>query len=89
MLVNTGDSLQRITNDYLTSVSHRVQAPVGVNGQSEGTLQNRYSNAYLAKFNRQQSLKPMKPFVDESHSVKYPDITAYQLSLNKLQKIYD
>ncbi|KAI5777593.1 hypothetical protein EDC01DRAFT_635506 [Geopyxis carbonaria] len=85
MLVNVGDSLQRVTNDYLTSVSHRVTLPVGVATEKVG---DRYSIAYFAKFQRKQSLKPLEQFVDEDHEAKYPDISAFEWNQMKLQKIY-
>ncbi|KAL9119557.1 MAG: hypothetical protein Q9187_003893 [Circinaria calcarea] len=88
MLVNIGDSLQRLTNNILTSVSHRVTIPVGAKELANGRINERYSIAYFAKVNRNQSLLPLSPFVDEEHPALYPDITAYELNQTKLKKIY-
>ena len=88
ILVNIGDSLQRLSNDFLTSVSHRVQIPVSLQQKDCGFIDERYSIAYFAKVARAQSLQPMTPFVDESHPPKYPNVTAYELNQAKLAKIY-
>lgn len=88
MLVNVGDSLQRLTNDVLTSVSHRVRIPQSLQGESEGQAAERYSIAYFAKVSRNQSLKPLDAFVDATHPAKYDDITAYELNQIKLRRIY-
>ena len=88
MLINVGDSLQRLTNNQLTSVSHKVTIPVTAKDKEEGQIKERYSIAYFAKVSRHQSLYPLPQFVDEQHPPQYPDITAYELNQMKLQKIY-
>ncbi|KAB2569597.1 hypothetical protein BFW01_g427 [Lasiodiplodia theobromae] len=90
ILVNIGDSLQRLTNDVLTSVSHRVTVPVSEQDRENGVLAPRYSVAYFAKVARHVSLKPMAEFVDElaGRPAKYPDMTAFEWNQIKLQKIY-
>lgn len=88
MLVNIGDSLQRLTNDVLTSVSHRVTVPISKKEQQEGILEERRSVVYFAKVSRDRSIAPMKPFVTEATPAKYPDMSAYQWNQMKLEKIY-
>ena len=88
MLVNVGDSLQRLTNDVLTSVSHRVKVPVSLQAREEGGLAERYSIAYFAKVSRDQSLKPMPEFVKNGEKAKYEDISAWDWNQLKLQRIY-
>ena len=88
ILVNIGDSLQRITNDVLTSVSHRVTVPIGEKDKEAGFLAERYSVAYFAKVGRATSLKPMRQFVPQGTKEKYPDMTAFEWNQIKLQKIY-
>jgi isopenicillin N synthase-like dioxygenase len=88
MLVNIGDSLQRLTNDYLTSVSHRVTIPVSNQEAEEGTIAERRSIAYFAKVHRDNSLKPLKRFVTEDVPAKYPDVSAYEWNQIKLERIY-
>jgi len=88
ILVNIGDSLQRLTNDVLTSVSHRVTIPIGDKEKDLGVLPERYSVAYFAKVGRGVSLKPMAQFVGENGKEKYPDITAFEWNQMKLEKIY-
>ncbi|EKG15387.1 hypothetical protein MPH_07438 [Macrophomina phaseolina MS6] len=88
MLVNIGDSLQRLTNDVLTSVSHRVTVPRAEQTRESGELQARYSLAYFAKFSRDVSLRPLAAFVDAQRPPKYPDMTAYEWNQVKLQRIY-
>lgn len=88
MLVNVGDSLQRLSNDMLTSVSHRVTIPECLQDTHEGLVAERYSIAYFAKVGREQSLRPLTPFVDEEHPRRYEDITAYKWNQLKLAKIY-
>ena len=77
-----------MTNDVLTSVSHRVTIPIGEREKDVGILPERYSVAYFAKVGRGVSLKPMAQFVGEDGEEKYPDITAFEWNQIKLQKIY-
>lgn len=88
MLVNIGDSLQRLTNDALTSVSHRVTLPISEQEREQGMLDERRSVVYFAKVNRDRSIKPMKPFVTEENPAKYPSMTAFEWNQMKLEKIY-
>ena len=88
LLINVGDSLQRLTNNYLTSVSHRVTIPVTHKDKEEGQIAERYSIAYFAKVARSQSLRPLDQFVSADTPPLYPEMTAYELNQMKLQKIY-
>lgn len=88
LLINVGDSLQRLTNNYLTSVSHRVTIPVTLKDKEEGQIAERYSVAYFAKVSRSQSLRPLDQFVSADNPPLYPEMTAYELNQMKLQKIY-
>jgi isopenicillin N synthase-like dioxygenase len=88
ILVNIGDSLQRLTNDFLTSVSHRVRVPIGLQEKESGIVDERYSIAYFAKVARVQSLQPLPQFVNEVNPPKYPNVTAYELNQTKLERIY-
>lgn len=88
MLVNIGDSLQRLTNDVLTSCSHRVHVPISAQEADQGALSRRYSIAYFAKVHRDQSIKPMPRFVSETHPAKYPDMSAFEWNQLKLSRIY-
>ncbi|KAL3421016.1 hypothetical protein PVAG01_07461 [Phlyctema vagabunda] len=88
ILVNVGDSLQRITNDFFTSVSHRVVVPSSFANKDTGIIAGRYSIAYFAKVARAQSLKPLPMFVDPNETPKYEDMTAFEWNQIKLKKIY-
>lgn len=88
MLVNVGDSLQRLTNDALTSCSHRVVLPVSQQDVEYGCLARRYSIAYFAKVYRNNSIKPLPRFVSEAVPSKYPDVTAFEWNQAKLERIY-
>lgn len=88
VLVNIGDSLQRLTNDALTSVSHQVTVPIGDKEKEQGLLPERYSTAYFAKVSRNESLKPISIFVAEGKEAKYKEMTAFELNQAKLAKIY-
>lgn len=88
ILVNVGDSLQRLTNDYFTSVSHRVVLPASLANVDTGIIDERYSIAYFAKISRDKSLKPLPMFVDEKRPAKYGELTAYELNQAKLKKLY-
>jgi len=88
MLVNIGDSLQRLTNDTLSSVSHRVSVPASKKDLARGMLDERYSIVYLAKLSREHSLKPLDQFVSLEKPAKYQDINAHDWLQSKLARIY-
>ncbi|KAF2438001.1 Clavaminate synthase-like protein [Karstenula rhodostoma CBS 690.94] len=88
MLVNTGDSLQRLTNDVLTSVSHRVTLPISKQETEQGMLEERRSVVYFAKVSRDRSIAPMNPFVTAARPAKYPKMSAFEWNQLKLEKIY-
>lgn len=88
ILVNVGDSLQRLTNDLFTSVSHRVVIPPSFANKDTGIIAGRHSVAYFAKVARDKSLKPLPAFVDAERKAKYEDMTAFEWNQIKLKKIY-
>lgn len=88
MLVNIGDTLQRLTNDALTSVSHRVTLPISNQDVEHGILEERQSVVYFAKVNRDQSIAPLPTFVTEQQPAKYPEMSAFAWNQMKLEKIY-
>lgn len=84
VIVNIGDCLQRWTNNLLRSTSHRVTLP-----PSAGEwIDSRYSVAYFAKPNRDQSVGPLPEFLKAGETPKYEDVTAWEYNQQKLTLTY-
>lgn len=90
ILANVGDSLERLTNGYLKSISHRVTVPKSLMDAEDGLLRERYSFAYFGKAERERSLKPLGAFVDEDggRPAKWGDVTAHEWNQIKLGLSY-
>lgn len=94
IILNIGDSLQRLTNDTLRAACHRVTYPPtvksGVEEGSEDVIPERFSIAYFAKPNRNASLLPFGEFVDESvgRPCRYDGMTAWEYNNLRITKLY-
>lgn len=94
IILNIGDSLQRLTNDTFRAACHRVTYPptVKINegeGENEDeVIPERYSIAYFAKPNRNASLLPFSEFVDEGRPCRYDDMTAWEYNNLRIGKLY-
>lgn len=90
IILNIGDSLQRLTNDTFMAACHRVTYPptVDVDGSGEEKIPERYSIAYFAKPNRSASLAPLREFVSEERPCRYDDVTAWEWNNLRIQALY-
>nr|WNT93875.1 putative 2-oxoglutarate/Fe(II)-dependent dioxygenase [Emericellopsis sp.] len=84
MIINIGDCLQLWTNKRLRSTSHRVVTPP-IAGH---WLPSRYSVAYFAKPNRDQSVAPLPELLKDGETSQYKDITAWEYNQQKLTRTY-
>lgn len=81
LVVNIGDMLQRLTNGYLKSTSHRVVNPVG-----EAARRPRFSMPFFLHFRPDFLIEPMEKFVDSAHP-PLPPITAEDYLQQRLREI--
>jgi isopenicillin N synthase-like dioxygenase len=88
IILNIGDSLQRLTNDTFRAACHRVTYPPTVKVGSDELIPERYSVAYFAKPNRIASLFPLKKFITASTPCKYEDITAWDYNNLRIAKLF-
>ncbi|KAJ5137535.1 uncharacterized protein N7443_010172 [Penicillium atrosanguineum] len=88
IILNIGDSLQRLTNDTFRAACHRVTYPPSIKVGSDQIIPERYSIAYFAKPNRTASLFPFKKFVTPSTPCKYDDITAWEYNNLRIAKLF-
>ncbi|KAJ5693158.1 hypothetical protein N7462_002581 [Penicillium macrosclerotiorum] len=88
MILNIGDSLQRLTNDTFRAACHRVTYPSTVKVGSDEVIPERYSVAYFAKPNRTASLLPFKEFITPGTPCKYDDITAWDYNNLRIGKLF-
>ncbi|KAF5865425.1 hypothetical protein ETB97_003683 [Aspergillus alliaceus] len=71
IILNIGDSLQRLTNDTFKAACHRVTYPPTVKANDDEIIPERYSIAYFAKPNRNAPLLPLTEFItDETLSAQ-------------------
>nr|QNN94287.1 EmeC [Acremonium sp.] len=84
MIINIGDCLQLWTNKRLRSTSHRVVTPPA----ASEWLPSRYSVAYFAKPNREQSVAPLPEFLKNGEKAHYKDMTAWEYNQQKLTLTY-
>jgi isopenicillin N synthase-like dioxygenase len=88
IILNIGDSLQRLTNDTFMAACHRVTYPPTVKVGSDVIIPERYSVAYFAKPNRVASLFPLKKFITPATPCKYEDITAWDYNNLRIAKLF-
>lgn len=91
IILNIGDSLQRLTNDTFKAAVHRVTYPptIKAGGDGERIVPERYSVAYFGKPNRNASLFPLKNFITDKTPCKYDeDITAWEWNNRRIEKLF-
>lgn len=89
IIINIGDSLQRLTNDTFRAACHRVTYPPSVKAGDNKVIPERYSVAYFGKPNRDDSLLPLKEFITAATPCRYDeDITAWEWNNRRIQKLF-
>ncbi|KAF9692628.1 hypothetical protein EKO04_009801 [Ascochyta lentis] len=88
IILNIGDSLQRLTNDTFRAACHRVTYPPAVKAGLSVKIPERYSIAYFVKPNRQASLLPLKEFVTDATPCRYEDVTAWDWNNRRITKLF-
>lgn len=88
IILNIGDSLQRLTNDTFKAACHRVTYPPAIKAGDTIEIPERYSVAYFAKPNRAASLLPLKEFITPATPCRYDDVTAWEWNNRRITKLY-
>lgn len=88
IILNIGDSLQRLTNDTFRAACHRVTYPSLVKAGDNVEIPERYSIAYFAKPNRGASLFPLKEFITDATPCRYDDVTAWDWNNRRIEKLF-
>ncbi len=83
LVCNVGDMLQRLTNKYLRSTTHRV-----VNPPRDRATKARYSLPFFLHFNPDFLIKTMPQYVDAAHPDQFPTpITSHEYLQERLREI--
>ena len=85
MILNVGDCLQRWTNNKYRSTSHRVVLPPLA---EDDWIPDRYSIAYFAKPNREQTVGPLTECLAPGEKAKYDEVSAWEYNQRKLLLTY-
>lgn len=80
LVVNTSETLQRLTNDFIRAGLHQVNVPLTAKGRTEGNLPARYSVPFFFKASRAANVGPIHHFVTEDRPTSYPDMTALEFN---------
>ncbi|KAI8712019.1 Fe2OG dioxygenase domain-containing protein [Fusarium sp. LHS14.1] len=88
IILNIGDSLQRLTNDTFKAACHRVTYPPTIKAGDERVIPERYSIAYFAKPNRSASLLPLKEFITDATPCNYEDVTAWEWNNRRIEALF-
>lgn len=82
IVVDSGDMLQRVTNDVIPSTTHRV-----VNPRTPEEDVTRYSMPFFVHPYPECSLKPLPVTETKDNPARYPEITADQFLRQRLREI--
>ena len=88
IILNIGDSLQRLTNDTFRAACHRVTYPPLVKAGDDAEIPERYSIAYFVKPNRQASILPLQKFITDATPCQYEDCTAWEWNNRRITKLF-
>lgn len=87
IILNIGDSLQRLTNDTFRAACHRVTFPPTIKADREEIIPERFSVAYFAKVDREAFVSPMKEFISDARPCRYEAMTAGEFSNMRFAKL--
>jgi len=87
IILNIGDSLQRLTNDTFRAACHRVTYPPSIKADDEEIIPERFSVAYFAKVDREAFVSPMKEFISDAKPCRYEAMTAQEFSNLRFSKL--
>lgn len=83
IVINMGDMLERLTNDYLPSTLHRV-----VNPKPERSRFPRYSTPFFLHFRPDFEIRTLESCITEDNPNRYPEpITANEFLVQRLKDI--
>ena len=100
LILQVGDSLQRLTNDGVKAGLHRVNLPTALTEEQsasngdQGTkpadvmVQERYSVAYFCKPDREASIGTLQEFITEDSPAKYESLTAIEYNKQRQASTY-
>lgn len=88
IILNIGDSMQRLTNDTFRAACHRVTYPPSIKTGVEAVIPERFSIAYFAKPNRTASLFPFKEFITASTPCRYDDMNAWDYQNLRISRLF-
>lgn len=88
IILNIGDSLQRLTNDTFRAACHRVTHPPTIKADGEEMIPERFSVAYFAKVDRDAILYPFKEFVSDTNPSKYSGMTSGEFNNFRIAKLF-
>ncbi|MCJ1226778.1 hypothetical protein MMC12_003432 [Toensbergia leucococca] len=89
MLINGGESLQRLTNNVIRAGLHRVVGPPQTQNEAgDEVIPKRYSVPFFVQANHYSSVGPLPYFVDENRPAAYSDITTMQFTQERTANVY-
>jgi isopenicillin N synthase-like dioxygenase len=88
LVVNTSETLQRLTNDYIRAGLHQVNIPAQSKDSQKTTLNPRYSIAFFFKASREVNVGPLKSFVTEERPTTYKDMTALDFNRERNATVF-
>ncbi|MEL6380900.1 MAG: 2OG-Fe(II) oxygenase family protein, partial [Cyanobacteria bacterium J06626_18] len=83
ILVNTGDLMERWSNDVFCSTKHRVALP-----QSENGARDRYSIAFFCQPDADAEITCLPTCQSEDNPPKYPSVKSGEYLLSRLEATY-
>lgn len=86
LIVNTGDTLQRWTNNLIRAGLHQVNIPPDLKRFTTGVVPRRLSYPFFLEADYDKSVGPLPQFVSEDHPAMYDEITSIQYHSLRVDK---
>ena len=88
LVVNTGDCLQRWTNNIIRAGLHQVSIPSDLKEFSNGVVPRRISCPFFLEANYDKSVGPLPHFVSERQPAEYEEISSIEYHRQRVEKEY-
>ncbi|KAK8040745.1 oxidoreductase [Apiospora phragmitis] len=88
MVINVGETLERLTNGALPAGIHQVTVPRELQDQPDATVPPRYSCAFFVKIDRTADVGVLPRFLENGEKRRYKSMTALEFHLHRLTTAY-